>query len=150
MRHYYKTHGSHCYLRSFKTECPSCGVDVLYWECSHGSKIFFEYPPYGKLIKHHCKSYKSKNQRKKYNVIVKTPKKIFSKQSIGCPVCGKLFKEEKYLKNHIKHLKNYDHRHKYFSENKTLLKDKVKEENDSKKENYSPKFGQINIKRKKE
>jgi uncharacterized C2H2 Zn-finger protein len=150
MRHYYKTHGSHCYLRSFKTDCPSCGAEVLYWECSHGSKIFFEYPPYGKLIKHHCKKYKSKKQRKKYNVIIKKPKKIFNTQSVSCPVCGKLFKEEKYLKSHINQLKNYDQEHKYFSENKTELKEKGSEEKNPKKEKYTPKFGQINIKRKKE
>jgi hypothetical protein len=57
MRNFNKSHGKHCYYRSFQTKCLRCGVEVLYWECRHGCKIFFNYPPYGKLIQHRCRRY---------------------------------------------------------------------------------------------
>lgn len=36
-------HGSSCrQIKCYCTVCPDCGVDVFYWECSCGSKVFFE------------------------------------------------------------------------------------------------------------
>lgn len=149
MRHYSKVHGKHCYLRSFKTSCRKCGADVLYWECTHGCRVFFEYPPYGKLIRHHCRPMINKACRNKYKVIVKTPKKMFDPQIVfNCPVCGKSFKTKNSLEDHIHELKNIDKAHKNFSENKFS----IEEDKDNKKIliYQKPKFGKINIKNKKD
>jgi len=90
MRHFYKTHGKHCYLRSFQTKCPKCGKDVLYWECGHGSKKIFNYPPYRKLIRHFCRQDKTGiNNRKRFPVIVKSTKGLLENESPSCPICGK-------------------------------------------------------------
>lgn len=152
MRHFYKSHGKHCYLRSFKTSCPTCGADVLYWECTHGSKIFFEYPPYGKLIKHYCRNHlSSKAQKNKFKVIVKTPNRLFEDSSISCPICGKTFTNKSSLDNHLNTLRKIDPEHKRlfghaieFSEEEHHKKSKKQKEDNSPP---SPKFGQLNIKK---
>ena len=83
MRHFYRTHGRHCYLRSYQTKCPKCGVDVLYWECTHGSKVFFKYPPYGKLVRHFCRYHSARIERKrKFPVVVKISKGLLEKKII--------------------------------------------------------------------
>ncbi len=152
MRHYYRSHGKHCYLRSFKTSCPTCGADVLYWECTHGSKIFFEYPPYGKLVKHYCRKYlSSKSQKKKFKVIVKTPNRLFDDPKISCPICGKLFDSNISLDNHLIMLKRTDPEHKNFFKDRIKFSEEDHYKNRKKqKENnsfQSPKFGQVNIKK---
>ena len=151
MRHFYSSHGKHCYLRSFQTSCPRCGADVLYWECTHGSKVFFEYPPYGKLIRHICSKYKYKNIRNKYPVIIKRPKGLLEKPSPSCPVCGKLFRTEKNLKEHLKQLKKNDPLHNQYFKNKILIEEnlqkKIHDNFDKFKIYYKSKFGTINIKR---
>ena len=109
MRHYYKTHGKHCYLRSFQSKCPKCSASVLYWECTHGSKVFFEYPPYGKLVRHFCRHRKGAfNVRKIPQIIVKKPKGLLENQSPSCPICGKLFKNINSLEDHLENLKKSD------------------------------------------
>ncbi len=152
MRHFYKTHGKHCHLRSFPTKCTRCGADVLYWECRHGSKLFFNYPPYGKLIRHFCRHQSGKIMRK-FPVIVKSPKGLLEFESPSCPVCGKLFKTVKNRDEHIKNLKNDDEVHKNFYENKIRFKrDYGEKEQGSKDRSDSyvkPRFGRINIKKKK-
>jgi len=153
MRHFYKTHGKHCYLRSFKSSCPSCGEDVLYWECTHGCKVFFQYPPYGKLIRHKCKIYKSKNKnnQNKYPVIVKKPKGLLEEASPSCPACGKLFKSELNLKEHLKQVRKSDLIHKIFFEQEIIFEDnslKNEKLDDKMKIRYTPIFGKINLKRK--
>ncbi|MFW9824580.1 MAG: hypothetical protein ACFFE4_16675 [Candidatus Thorarchaeota archaeon] len=152
MRHYYKTHGKHCYLRSFQTKCPKCGNDVLYWECRHGSKVFFNYPPYGKLIRHFCRQYKGDiTNRKIYPIIVKPPKGLLEDESLSCPICGKLFKSFKNLKDHIQNLGKLDQSHQAFSKNNMsfgLVNGwKEQESLDQDKEYKKPKFGRINIKK---
>ena len=83
MRHFYKSHGKHCYLRSFQTSCRKCGADVLYWECTHGSKIFFDYPPYGKLRRHYCRNLDGiSHKRKIFPVVVKKPKGLLEKAKL--------------------------------------------------------------------
>ena len=151
MRHYYKVHGKHCFLRSFQTKCLKCGAEVLYWECTHGSKIFFNYPPYGKLIRHFCRQYISKNRKKKFPIIIKKPKGLLEKASPSCPICGKLFKTKEDLKEHLKQLKNDDFLHNQLFEDKILFENKDSKKNYKKyhenKIHYKPKFGTINIKK---
>ncbi|MHA2392954.1 MAG: hypothetical protein ACXAEX_13495 [Promethearchaeota archaeon] len=153
MRHFYKTHGKHCYLRSFQTECPKCGADVLYWECSHGSKVFFTYPPYGKLIRHYCRHpHGALKQKKKFPVIVKTPKGLLEEESPSCPACGKLFKNISNLNDHIKTLTTQDKLHqRFFNSSLKFKKDygeKGQDYSDRIKPFNGPKFGRINIKKK--
>ncbi|MFX0181421.1 MAG: hypothetical protein ACFE78_14660 [Candidatus Hodarchaeota archaeon] len=153
MRHYSRSHGKHCYLRSFQTTCRKCGKDVLYWECSHGSKVFFQYPPYGKLIRHYCRpSSKGSSQNKKFQVIVKTPNYILDNLFLNCPICGKPFKDLKNLKDHLKQMKKNDGQHGLFFKNTLKFEGefmssknkKIKQVNSK----YKPKFGEINIKKK--
>ncbi len=155
MRHYYKSHGKHCYLRSFQTSCKKCGVDVLYWECTHGSKIFFEYPPYGKLRRHFCQKTRGlSNKRKEFPIVVKPPKGLLENPYFNCPVCGKMFKKETSLQDHFKELNKDDLEHYLFSKNKLVFNHKLNNKNkfdsDSNKFRYKPKFGRINIKTLKE
>lgn len=148
MRHYYKSHGKHCYRRSFQTKCRKCGAEVLYWECTHGSKIFFEYPPYGKLVRHYCRKSLGTSIRKQYPIFVKRPEKLLKDASPSCPACGKLFKNEKDLKGHLIQLKNRDELHEQFLSDDFVFKT----ENKRKKSNIhgEPMFGKINIKPKKQ
>ena len=154
MRHFYKAHGRHCYLRSFQTKCPTCDIDVLYWECKHGSKVFFNYPPYGKLIRHFCRHRKGLiNIKRTYPIIVKTPKGLLENESPSCPVCGKLFKNGINLKDHLKNSKINDNLHKVFFKNELIFEKEYREisqkNSDQIKMYNKPKFGRINIKKKK-
>ncbi len=154
MRHYYKTHGKHCYLRSFQSKCPKCNADVLYWECTHGSKVFFQYPPYGKLVRHYCRQYKgSLNIKKRFPVIVKKPKGLLDSQSPSCPICGKLFKNLNNLENHMENLKKIDIDHRLFLENRLSFEKGYKLYNqkdlDKSKIYDHPKFGKFNVKKEK-
>lgn len=148
----FKTHGSHCFLRSFKIKCPSCGEDVLYWECTHGSKVFFQYPPYGKLIKHICKKYKGKNLKNKYAIVIKKPKSLLESASPSCPLCGKLFKNENNMKDHLNQLRKTDFLHKTYFNDKMNIENDEREETYKKvnksKPDYKPLFGQLNISKK--
>ena len=155
MRHNYKSHGKHCYLRSFQTSCRKCGADVLYWECTHGSKIFFEYPPYGKLQRHYCRNVQGLfNKRKEFPIVVKPPKGLLEEPYFNCPVCGKLFRTDHALQNHMKESKKDDLEHFLFYDDKLKFNDKFSQKNkfgsESDKFRYKPKFGRINIKTSKE
>jgi hypothetical protein len=127
---------------------------VLYWECVHGSKVFFEYPPYGQLVKHYCRYRKGKfNIKKKIQIIVKKPKGLLEDQSPSCPICGKLFKNISSLEDHLENLKKSDIYHKLFIENRISFKD---ENNKYKRKDFEQiktydqsKFGKINIKKEK-
>ncbi|MHA1757129.1 MAG: C2H2-type zinc finger protein [Promethearchaeota archaeon] len=144
----YKTHGRYCLLRAFPTNCPKCGEKVFYWECKHGSKVFFNYPPYGKLIRHICQSYLKKNIKEKFKIIVKTPKILPENTFITCPICAKSFKNENALEQHIKSLRNIDEMHyKYY--NNEIIFDELRNESNRRQNNYFPKFGRINIRNKK-
>jgi len=143
MRQFSKSHGPHCYLRSFKTECPNCGAKVLYWECTHGCKVFFEYPPYGKLIKHKCKNHRERTTKKKYKIIVKRPKGLLENNSKYCPACGKVFDNQKSLNDHINQMEKFDYLHQIIGA-KNNENHSISVEND-KKEYDPPKFGQMNL-----
>jgi len=152
MRHFYKSHGKHCYRRSFQTKCPICNADVLYWECAHGCKVFFEYPPYGRLVKHYCRHHLSVSPKKdRYRIIVKKPLGLLINPYLSCPVCGKLFKNEENLKNHLNQTKKSDLNHKLFIEDQFLFDrsfiERKKAKVDKLKIRVTPKFGEINIKK---
>ncbi|MFW9895548.1 MAG: hypothetical protein ACFFD7_07075 [Candidatus Thorarchaeota archaeon] len=124
----------------------------MYWECRHGSKVFFNYPPYGKLIRHFCRQYGGRTtNRKIYPIIVKRPKGILENESPSCPICGKLFKCYKNLKDHIQNLGKLDQLHQAFFENNMSFEQgdqwKEQERIDKDKKYTKPKFGRINIKK---
>ena len=151
MRHFYKSHGKHCYLRSFQTVCKKCGADVLYWECTHGSKMFFEYPPYGKLIRHKCRKDRGLLRGKKnFPIVVKTPKGLLGKPYYRCVVCGKTFRDESALKDHFKTQRKNDLEHKMCSSNKLTFQNINISMNNSCTNRSTvqdkTKFGRINIK----
>ena len=127
MRHYYKSYGKHCYLRSFQSKCPKCNANVLDWECTHGSKVFFKYPPYGKLVRHICRqrigSFTVKNVTP---VIVKKPKGLLENRYLSCPICGNLFKNASNLDNHLENLGKIDIYHTLFLMNRISFEDNNK------------------------
>ncbi|MHA1438334.1 MAG: hypothetical protein ACTSPD_12225 [Promethearchaeota archaeon] len=150
MKSLIKSHGKHCRLKSFPTHCPKCNANVLYWECSHGSKIFFNYPIYGKLIKHKCMVSNNNYRTIKYRTIIKKPLYLINNNpSRSCPACGKLFKTEKDLQVHLKQLDKIDFLHIRYRENKISSRDKELNDNieNKQKKQDIPKFGRINIKK---
>ena len=142
MQHY-KSHGKHCYLRSFPIKCPKCGVEVLYWECKHGCKVFFNYHPYGKLIQHRCQIGFKNKRINKYPVVIKKPLGLLIKESPSCPACGKIFKTQKDMSQHLKDSRYIDDLHMTYYNNKIELESS----NNEIKKKYSPQFGKINIKK---
>ncbi len=106
-------HGPHCRLRSFPTKCRKCGVMVLYWECTHGCRALFEYPVYGRPLKHHCQEIKKK---KTVAIITHNEHKIqlMERSTYQCPVCEKIFETDNALMTHIRQLKKTDDFHAHF------------------------------------
>jgi hypothetical protein len=90
-------------------------------------------------------------QKNKYRIVVKKPKGLLNKAKISCPVCGKLFKNKTFLKDHFTQLKKNDYEHKAFTENQFFFeKDRKKNLYSMLKKDgnrYKPKFGRINIKK---
>ncbi len=150
MRQFSKTHGKYCYLRSFHTKCLKCKADVLYWECTHGCRVFFEYPPYGKLIRHRCRKV---IELKEKEAVVIYPASMVGEETPSCPVCGKNFSLVKNMSDHILQLKKNDQDHKVFFKNNMHFKESLDEKNQEtivdKKFRYKPQFGRINIKKSK-
>ena len=113
-----KTHGSWCTLRSFETHCQKCNKKVLYWECRHGCKVFFDLPASRPMTKHICnrKSYKEfrREQEEKFRV------EYVFREDYNCPVCQKFFSSEKALKNHLKNLRHQDDEHSMYYANEKL------------------------------
>ena len=151
-----KTHGKHCQLRAFRTVCPNpdCKKEVFYWECIHGCKVFFEYPIYGKLIRHKCKTIPAGGKlKKKYRIEVKVPTFI-EKEFFGCPICGKIFKTKEQLNNHIIELKKTDKAHQNTLDEQINQKNgwerKELKEKNSLKSRYEPLFGKIRVINKKQ
>lgn len=89
--------------------------------------------------------------KKKFRNIVKKLREISLKKSSSCPICGKSFKNAPSLKNHIEDSKEIDIYHKLFINNKVLFEaeDKDNTKKNSVKINNKPKFGKINVKKKK-
>ena len=111
-------------VRSFTGKCRRCGQAVFYWEGSAGSKVFFEYPVKGKLIKHVCRPL-SKKRHKSFVKLSHSEHSIFDleRKSYICPVCGKLFKDELSLSSHIKDLEKTEQAHSDFFKNALDLVD---------------------------
>jgi hypothetical protein len=104
------------------------------------------------LIRHHCRHHKASLQiKKKYPIIVKKPKGLLEKQSLSCPVCGKLFKKAKSLEDHLGNLRKNDIYHKLFLENRISFEDKnredIQKDRDQIEEYKKLEFGKINIKK---
>jgi hypothetical protein len=111
MPHY---HGPHCRLRSFPTKCPECKGPVLYWECSHGVKMFFEYPIYGKPLRHLCQKKISKKKKTVAITHEEHQMKLLNTSSYQCPVCNRIFDKETGLAYHLKNLRKNDVAHAEF------------------------------------
>ncbi|MHA1793590.1 MAG: hypothetical protein ACTSVI_13155 [Promethearchaeota archaeon] len=141
-------HGSWCRIRSFPTTCKNCGAKVLYWECTHGSKVFFEFDKYGRLLgKHKCPKSGKKPSKKKYagtiddqdfnmsSISKKLVERLF-KEVFQCPVCQARFSSESQFHNHFKQKKDYDDDHaEFYNKNKMqiekLLDAKVHQDQES-------------------
>jgi hypothetical protein len=84
---------------------------------------------------------------------VKVPKGLLEMESPSCPVCGKLFKSLGNLNDHMTNLKKRDDLHQVFAQNNLNFdlgyRENNKETNDKYKMFSNPKFGKINIKKKK-
>ncbi len=122
-------------IRCFNTSCRKCGASVIFWQGSAGSKVFFDAPVKGKLIKHTCK----KKSYKKPSKYIKCSYSEHStidpeRKSFQCPVCGKIFNKSDYVNEHIKQMKKIDDYHRDFFENALdLLKEEAKEAQNSRK-----------------
>ncbi|MBD3227457.1 MAG: hypothetical protein GF329_04640 [Candidatus Lokiarchaeota archaeon] len=108
-------HGKWCSLRTYETECPKCGKKVLYWECTHGCKVFFDLPTSRPMTKHEC-------HRKSYREYrIEMDKKIDDtyefREDYDCPVCGKVFSSEGALRNHLKSMRHRDDEHSEYYAN---------------------------------
>ncbi|MHA1231274.1 MAG: hypothetical protein ACTSRP_12760 [Candidatus Helarchaeota archaeon] len=105
-----QAHGPWCTTRRFVMRCPKCNKEVLYWECEHGCKVFFDLPLRRPLTKHKCnrKSYREL----RIEMEIELEEEFFFIEDHICPVCYRNFKNEKDLKNHLKSLKNQDDEHK--------------------------------------
>lgn len=107
-------HGSHCRLESFPTKCPRCHSPVIFWQCTHGCKIFFEYPIYGRALKHICKLNPKRSHNRSSishgNYIIK----LTERSTYRCPVCQRILGTEDALLEHIRRLKRSDESHAYF------------------------------------
>ncbi len=106
-------HGAACTLRTFVSKCKRCGAPVLYWECIHGCKVFFQYPVYGKLIRHRCARVEDPSRQEESEIAEREYQQTH-KQFFQCPVCAKNFTTERQLDQHIKEKKNIDDAHHNF------------------------------------
>jgi hypothetical protein len=106
-------HGPHCRIRSFPTCCPDCKKPVLYWECSHGARVFFDYPIYGKPIRHICQKV-HKNKSRVLTTNAEQNQRLLQIETYQCPVCGKIFEQGDGLVRHINQKKKQDDDHADF------------------------------------
>jgi transposase-like protein len=88
--------------------------------------------------------------KKKYPIVVKTPKGLLGEPYYSCTVCGKMFRDEGSLKDHFNAQRKNDLEHKMFLNNKLTFRNRNKTMNNSNdnsnKFQHKPKFGRINIK----
>jgi uncharacterized C2H2 Zn-finger protein len=88
------THGPDCQTKTYwPTICRECGMQVIFWSCTCGSKVFFEVG-FPDLIKHECKFARTQ----KYS---RTEEKPTSNPLIRCPFCPKKM-EGRNLAGHVK------------------------------------------------
>lgn len=99
-------------LRAFVTKCRRCGEPVFYWESTRGAKVFFQYPIYGKLVRHRCPRRRPEQGPEKSHAERRWEE--HHKEYYECPACGKSFPREQQLKQHIKQKKHVDRVHRDF------------------------------------
>jgi hypothetical protein len=87
--------------------------------------------------------------KKKYPIVVKTPKGLLGEPYYSCAVCGKMFRNEGSLKDHFNAQRKNDLEHKMFSNNKLTFQNINSSLNNSYTNSntvqHKPKFGRINI-----
>lgn len=133
-------HNSSCKLRSFPTTCKFCGAKLLYWECTHGCKVMFEFDKNGRLLgAHKCHAappgiHKSRPLKPRppalaeYGFDISSVSKAFIekifKESYKCPVCGEEFATETGYYQHLKQKRAIDDRHdEYYQANNQIIDD---------------------------
>nr|MDO8108889.1 hypothetical protein [Candidatus Sigynarchaeota archaeon] len=126
-------HDRSCRLRSFPTTCKFCGQKLLYWECTHGCKVMFEFDKFGRLAGHHkchgaASGVRSSRPLKKRppalaesgfdisSVSKKFIENLF-KESFQCPVCKEKFASEASYYQHLHQKKAIDDNHSAFYRN---------------------------------
>jgi hypothetical protein len=104
------------------------------------------------LQRHFCRKEELILSKKKiFSIIIKSPIGLLEDPIISCPVCGKIFKDEISMKNHLNGMKEDDIEHKSFFQNEWVFESNLKRVRsshleDNKFQKY-PKFGKINIKK---
>ncbi|MFX0102281.1 MAG: hypothetical protein ACFFCS_22140 [Candidatus Hodarchaeota archaeon] len=107
----------------------------MYWECTHGCKVFFEFDKFGRFGgKHKCKGRGATSRPKKKRPYfdydndfdISTVSKSFIeklfKESYKCPVCKEEFASESHYYQHLNGKKNYDDDHnKFYNQNKNTI-----------------------------
>jgi hypothetical protein len=123
-------HDSRCKLRSFPTTCKLCGAKLLYWECTHGCKVMFEFDKNGRILGAHKCRVMPPGVKKSRSLKPRPPalaeqgfdissvskafiEKIF-KESFKCPVCGETFATESSYYQHLRQKRAIDDRHEQF------------------------------------
>lgn len=122
-------HGRACRKRSFPFTCKQCGARVLFWECTHGCKVVFEFDTGGRLAgRHRCKathgSTAPKKPRKWFDLdnsfdMASVSKRFLEnlfKESYRCPACKATFKTETSYFQHVKQKAEMDEVHARFYE----------------------------------
>jgi hypothetical protein len=109
-------HGPHCRLRSFPIKCKKCGELAMFWECTHGCRVLFQYPIYGRPIRHICSNSIVKKSKKNYVLVPHGEHKLqqIERTTYRCPVCKKIFDTDSALNSHIQRLKKSDDNHAEF------------------------------------
>jgi len=123
-------HDHSCRLRSFPTTCKFCGAKLLYWECTHGCKLMFEFDRFGRLAGHHKCRGSLPGVRSSRPLKPRPPalaeegfdissvskafiEKLF-KDSFQCPVCKERFTSESSYYQHLRQKKAMDDKHEQF------------------------------------
>ncbi|MHA1681671.1 MAG: hypothetical protein ACTSUE_11735 [Promethearchaeota archaeon] len=128
-------HGKWCRTRSFPTTCSACGAKLLFWACSHGCRVMFEFDKFGRLAgKHKCKARETPVKRKEkrswfdydndfdLSTISKQYLEKMFEESYQCPVCGEKFGSELHYYQHLKQRKEMDDDHfLFYQENRRII-----------------------------
>lgn len=94
------THGPGCVkVRSYPTTCRRCDQQVIYFECSCGSKVFFDPPNQGV---HDCTQIQRAYHAQLLIALIESSKKD-AEGSTECPMCGtSLLNAKNRVRKHFK------------------------------------------------